>query len=402
MSIGCTYRGKLEHAIVLDPVRREEFIASRGQGAQLNGHRIRVSELPGLEGALLGTGIPFKNHCDDQLEPYSESINQLASRCAGIRRGGAASLDLAYVAAGRLDAFWEIGLSPWDLAAGVLLIREAGGLVADIDGSENYMESGNIVCETPSASSRSCRSSNLCWANPRSFSYSPDRPMNPDNIRIVLVHTTHPGNIGGVARAMKNMGLHRLYLVAPASFPMSRPIDVRFRRTIYSRELLLRTRWRRRLATASSWWVPVPRERRIPWPLLDARQCAARVAEASAAEQVAVVFGREDRGLTNEELKQCNLHLNIPTSREYSSLNLAMAVQIVAYELRMLRSAPEKPAVETENWDTPFASRENMERFYAHLEETLIDIDFLDPAARVSLCPVCVACTAGCAWMKWN
>lgn len=146
VSIGCTYRGKLEHAIVLDPVRREEFIASRGQGAQLNGHRIRVSELPGLEGALLGTGIPFKNHCDDQLEPYSESINQLASRCAGIRRGGAASLDLAYVAAGRLDAFWEIGLSPWDLAAGVLLIREAGGLVADIDGSENYMESGNIVC----------------------------------------------------------------------------------------------------------------------------------------------------------------------------------------------------------------------------------------------------------------
>jgi myo-inositol-1(or 4)-monophosphatase len=149
VSIACMYRGKLEHAVVLDPVRREEFTASRGRGAQLNGHRIRVSKLPSLEGALLGTGIPFKDHCDDKLEPYSKSIEVLASQCAGIRRGGAASLDLAYVAAGRLDAFWEMGLAPWDMAAGALLIREAGGLVADIDASDNYLESGNIVCGNP-------------------------------------------------------------------------------------------------------------------------------------------------------------------------------------------------------------------------------------------------------------
>ena len=149
VSIACLYRGKIEHAVVLDPVRREEFTASRGRGAQLNGRRIRVSNVPSLEGALLGTGIPFKNHCDDKLEAYSKTLELLAGQCAGIRRAGAASLDLAYVAAGRLDAFWEIGLAQWDIAAGALLIREAGGLVADIDGSDNFMSSGNIVCGSP-------------------------------------------------------------------------------------------------------------------------------------------------------------------------------------------------------------------------------------------------------------
>ncbi len=149
VSIACMHRGKIEHAVVVDPVRHEEFTASRGRGAQLNGHRIRVSDLASLDGALLGTGIPFKNHCDDKLVPYAKSIEVLASQCAGIRRAGAASLDLAYVAAGRLDAFWEIGLAQWDIAAGVLLVREAGGLVADIDASDNYLESGNIVCGNP-------------------------------------------------------------------------------------------------------------------------------------------------------------------------------------------------------------------------------------------------------------
>jgi len=149
VSIACLHRGKIEHAVIVDPVRHEEFTASRGRGAQLNGHRIRVSDLPSLEGALLGTGIPFKDHCDDKLGPYSKSIEALAAQCAGVRRAGAASLDLAYVAAGRLDAFWEIGLSLWDIAAGVLLVREAGGLVADIDASDNYLESGNIVCGNP-------------------------------------------------------------------------------------------------------------------------------------------------------------------------------------------------------------------------------------------------------------
>jgi myo-inositol-1(or 4)-monophosphatase len=149
VSIACLHKGKLEHAVIVDPVRREEYTASRGRGAALNGRRIRVSKRTSLNGALLGTGIPFKGHCDDRLEAYAKSLEVLAGQCAGIRRAGAASLDLAYVAAGRLDGFWEIGLEQWDIAAGALLVREAGGLVADVDASDNYLASGNIVCGNP-------------------------------------------------------------------------------------------------------------------------------------------------------------------------------------------------------------------------------------------------------------
>ena len=94
-----------------------------------------------------------------------------------------------------------------------------------------------------------------------------------------------------------------------------------------------------------------------------------------------MLFGREDRGLTNDELKLCNLHLNVPTAESYSSLNLAMAVQIVCYELRMLQAQAQLPVSEDEQWDTPFATMQNMERFYTHLEQTLVDVEFLDPAA---------------------
>jgi myo-inositol-1(or 4)-monophosphatase len=149
VSIACLHGKRIEHAVIVDPVRREEFTASRGKGAQLNGRRMRVSGLPSLEGALLGTGIPFKGHLEETLPAYSETMAELAAQCAGIRRGGAAALDIAYVAAGRLDGFWELGLSPWDIAAGALLVREAGGIVSDMDGSENFMDSGNIVCGNP-------------------------------------------------------------------------------------------------------------------------------------------------------------------------------------------------------------------------------------------------------------
>jgi myo-inositol-1(or 4)-monophosphatase len=149
ISIGCIKENRLEHAVVLDPVRREEFTASRGRGAQLNGHRIRVSKRTDLRECLLGTGIPFLGHKQALLPQYAASMAELAGQCMGIRRAGAAALDLAYVAAGRFDAFWEVGLKPWDMAAGVLLIKEAGGLVSDIDGSENFMNSGNIVCGAP-------------------------------------------------------------------------------------------------------------------------------------------------------------------------------------------------------------------------------------------------------------
>ena len=205
--------------------------------------------------------------------------------------------------------------------------------------------------------------------------------MNLDNIRIVLVNTSHPGNIGGVARAMKNMGLSRLYLVAPRQYPdeqaewrAASAVDVLHGAVVT--DSLEEAIGDCQFVVGTS-----ARERRIPWPLQDPRQCAARMAEASVGEQVAVLFGREDRGLTNEELKVCNLHLNIPTSDDYSSLNLGMAVQIVCYELRMLLAEPALPGREDEVWDTPFSTRDNMERFYTHLEQTLIDIEFLDPAA---------------------
>lgn len=149
VSIACLHKGQLEHAVILDPVRQEEFTASRGKGAQLNGRRMRVSARKSLDGALIGTGIPFKSRSEVHIPAYSQSLEAIAKQTAGIRRAGAASLDLAYVAAGRLDAFWEIGLSQWDIAAGVLLVRESGGLVSDFNGGNGYMTSGNIVAGNP-------------------------------------------------------------------------------------------------------------------------------------------------------------------------------------------------------------------------------------------------------------
>lgn len=149
ISLACLFKGRLEHACIVNPVLREEFTASRGRGAQFNGRRMRVSNALGLESALIGTGIPFKGHCEAQLPAYASCLAEIAGRSAGIRRAGAASLDLAYVAAGRLDAFWEIGLSSWDMAAGALLVKEAGGLVGDFEGGERYLDSGNIVAGNP-------------------------------------------------------------------------------------------------------------------------------------------------------------------------------------------------------------------------------------------------------------
>ncbi|MGK0500610.1 MAG: myo-inositol-1(or 4)-monophosphatase [Oceanicoccus sp.] len=149
ISIACLYKGQLEHGVILDPIRREEFTASRGKGSQVNGRRMRVSSRKSLDGALIGTGIPFKSRSESHIPAYTKSLEAVAKQTAGIRRAGAASLDLAYVAAGRLDGFWEIGLNQWDIAAGVLLIRESGGLVADFNGDNSYMEKGNIVAGNP-------------------------------------------------------------------------------------------------------------------------------------------------------------------------------------------------------------------------------------------------------------
>ncbi|MDE3736876.1 MULTISPECIES: inositol-phosphate phosphatase [Pseudomonas] len=145
VSIACKYKGRLEHAVVLDPVRQEEFTASRGRGAALNGRRLRVSPRKSLEGALLGTGFPFRDSQIDNLDNYLGMFRSLVGQTAGIRRAGSASLDLAYVAAGRFDAFWEFGLSEWDMAAGALLVQEAGGLVSDFTGGHDFLEKGHVV-----------------------------------------------------------------------------------------------------------------------------------------------------------------------------------------------------------------------------------------------------------------
>ncbi len=138
----------LEHGVIFDPLRNEAFVASRGYGAQLNGKRIRVSKTQHLADALLGTGIP-PGAVRVHLDPYMDMLKDLTAASRGIRRAGSAALDLAYVAAGRTDGFWELALSPWDIAAGTVLVREAGGFVGDLAGGDGFMKTGHVVAANP-------------------------------------------------------------------------------------------------------------------------------------------------------------------------------------------------------------------------------------------------------------
>jgi myo-inositol-1(or 4)-monophosphatase len=147
VSIALEHRQLVTQAVIYDPARNDLFTASRGRGAYLNETRIRVSKRGQMKLGLIGTGFPFKELA--HLEPYMGMLRDIMKATSGVRRAGSAALDLAYVAAGRLDAFWEIGLSPWDMAAGSLLITEAGGYVGDLEGNEGYMQSGNIVAANP-------------------------------------------------------------------------------------------------------------------------------------------------------------------------------------------------------------------------------------------------------------
>jgi len=143
VSIALKYRNRLEQAVVYDPLREEMFTASRGQGAQLNDRRLRVAGRTSLEGALIGTGFPFRDH--RHLDAYLSMFKAMIQDTAGIRRPGSAALDFAYVAAGRLDGFWELGLAQWDFAAGALLVSEAGGKVTDLAGGDRYLDTGNLI-----------------------------------------------------------------------------------------------------------------------------------------------------------------------------------------------------------------------------------------------------------------
>ncbi len=143
VSIGLMHKGVAQQAVVFDPNRNELFTATRGVGAYLNDRRIRVSKTDHLEDALIGTGFPYREV--GHIDAYLQMFKTMTKSCSGIRRPGAAALDLAWVAAGRIDGFWEIGLSPWDMAAGALLVREAGGLVGDLAGEERFLDSGRVV-----------------------------------------------------------------------------------------------------------------------------------------------------------------------------------------------------------------------------------------------------------------
>ncbi|MDF1795801.1 MAG: inositol monophosphatase family protein [Coxiellaceae bacterium] len=147
VSIAVQKDNKLIAGVIYDPVRHELFTAARGEGARLNDVRIRVSKHDKLENALLGTGFPFKSH--ELFEAYQQNFQKLFLQVSDMRRAGSAALDLAYVAAGRLDGFWEMFLEPWDMAAGILLIREAGGMVTDLQGGEDYFKKRELVAANP-------------------------------------------------------------------------------------------------------------------------------------------------------------------------------------------------------------------------------------------------------------
>ncbi|WP_041600441.1 inositol monophosphatase family protein [Halothiobacillus neapolitanus] len=147
VSIALEYQGRIELGVIYNPSNQELYTAERGGGAFLNNRRIRVAGLRNLEGALLGTGFPFRPEQD--LDAYLKTFRALHGPLAGIRRAGSAALDLAYVAAGRLDGYWEFGLQPWDIAAGVLMVRESGGVVVDFSGKEEFMTSGNLIAANP-------------------------------------------------------------------------------------------------------------------------------------------------------------------------------------------------------------------------------------------------------------
>lgn len=215
--------------------------------------------------------------------------------------------------------------------------------------------------------------------------------MNLSDIRIVLVNTTHSGNIGGVARAMKNMGLSDLVLVKPNVFPSDDAVARASGATDLLDNATIVETLPEAIADASLVFGTSARGRHIPWPVMDPREMAGVVSRVQKGAKVVIVFGREDRGLTNEELQLCHHHVHIPSHESFSSLNIAAAVQVITYELRMAELAPEHakqdaPQWGTE-WDIDLAEHKELELMYAHLEEVLVEIGFLDPDNPRQLMP---------------
>ncbi len=199
-------------------------------------------------------------------------------------------------------------------------------------------------------------------------------------IRMVLVNTTHPGNIGGAARAIKNMGLTELYLVQPREFPAPRAVW----RAAGARDILTNVKVVESLDEAIAGCGLVvgtsARERRIPWPLINPRECGEKIWSEAASHDVALLFGREDRGLTNSELQKCHYHVHIPSNPDYSSLTLATAVQVLAYEALLAMLQDDNGVLPSmHEWDQPLATADELELFHHHLAETMATLKFYDP-----------------------
>lgn len=196
-----------------------------------------------------------------------------------------------------------------------------------------------------------------------------------NSVKIVLVGTTHPGNIGAAARAMKNMGIKSLSLVQPKEFPS----DIAIYRSKAAKDILEHAQVFNTLEEAISDCELVigtsARGRKVPWPILNPKEAAEEVSRSSSHHKIAIIFGREDRGLTNEELGLCNLHVNIPTDPDYSSLNLAQAVQILVYEIRQAILGEQE---DKDYWDVELANNDQTELLINHMDELMQQVEFYD------------------------
>ncbi|QSE46932.1 RNA methyltransferase [Acinetobacter johnsonii] len=212
------------------------------------------------------------------------------------------------------------------------------------------------------------------------------------HVRIVMVNTTLPANIGSALRAMKTMGLSKLVLVAPKTYPHPDIDALAAGATDLIKQIEIVETLADAIKDCHLVFGTSARSRTIPWPLLDARPAAEKSISAVVNDQqeVAVVFGREDRGLTNEELAMANYHVTIPVNTDYGVLNVAQAIQVICYEMRMATLAAVEsgedevatmPVTDTKSmqWDEPLVTHEQMEQFYPHIEKMLAEIEFLDP-----------------------
>lgn len=198
-----------------------------------------------------------------------------------------------------------------------------------------------------------------------------------DNVKIVLVNTSHTGNIGSAARAMKTMGLKNLVLVDPVQPPDSHASALAAGATDILGNIQIVDTLQEAIADCGLSIAASARSRTLSWPMVGPRECGKKVVEEGAKHKVALVFGRENSGLTNEELQQCQFHVHIPANPEYSSLNLAMAVQTLSYEVRMHFLELEEQ--KHESFVTDYPNSEQLEGFYQHLEETLTHTGFIIP-----------------------